>query len=215
MSNLEQLVNSVHDLCWYYARRYYHAYYSVQLIGEIEDVAQEAFVGALEAAQNYQPELGYSFATFAAPRVRGAILDAARRVGLVVVKRAGQEAGQEPINVVNLDRVIAAEANPRLRLKRRSSEPVAPEDEGPLSADLQDALDRFMRDLNVRDRIVVNRYFGLDGRVPAEMKEIGKLIGVSESRVSQLLKKILTDESASAAFRGIHRRQLALAVAAA
>jgi RNA polymerase sigma factor for flagellar operon FliA len=46
---------------------------------DVEDLIQTGMVGLLEAAQRYEGRMGASFATFALPRIRGAMLDWSRR----------------------------------------------------------------------------------------------------------------------------------------
>ena len=50
---------------------------------ELDDLVQEGFVGLLEAADKYQPGRGTQFATFAYPRIDGAIKDYLRRLDLL------------------------------------------------------------------------------------------------------------------------------------
>lgn len=45
---------------------------------DIQDLAQHGLIGLLLAAKMYRAEMGCSFQTYAAPRVRDAILDGAR-----------------------------------------------------------------------------------------------------------------------------------------
>ena len=46
---------------------------------ELEDFIQEGFVGLLEARRRYDPRRGASFATFATPRIAGAMADFLRK----------------------------------------------------------------------------------------------------------------------------------------
>ena len=46
---------------------------------ELDDLVQEGMVGLIQAAQNYEPQAGVRFTTFAYPRIAGAIKDALRR----------------------------------------------------------------------------------------------------------------------------------------
>ena len=72
----EELVQSnmgiVQRLAWLYHGR-------VGRFVEIEDIMQAGYIGLVEAAQRYVPQEDASFATYAAQRVRGAILDMLRR----------------------------------------------------------------------------------------------------------------------------------------
>jgi RNA polymerase sigma factor for flagellar operon FliA len=48
-----------------------------------DDLVGEGHVGLVQAAQKFEPERGVRFSTFAAPRIRGAIIDALRRENLL------------------------------------------------------------------------------------------------------------------------------------
>jgi RNA polymerase sigma factor for flagellar operon FliA len=45
---------------------------------EVEDLVQSGMIGLLEAARRYDDIKGFSFVSFATPRIRGAMLDAHR-----------------------------------------------------------------------------------------------------------------------------------------
>ncbi|MEM8576964.1 MAG: sigma-70 family RNA polymerase sigma factor [Pseudomonadota bacterium] len=62
----------VQRLAWLYHGR-------VGRFVEIEDILQAGYIGLVEAAQRYAPQDDASFATYAAQRVRGAIVDMLRR----------------------------------------------------------------------------------------------------------------------------------------
>ena len=72
----ERLVERHLPLVRYFARRL-----STSLGSSIdhEELASAGMLGLLDAVESYEPERGYRFSTFAAPRIRGAMLDELRR----------------------------------------------------------------------------------------------------------------------------------------
>ncbi len=46
---------------------------------ELDDLVQQGCLGLLQAAERYEPALNSSFDAYAAPRIRGAMLDSVRR----------------------------------------------------------------------------------------------------------------------------------------
>lgn len=62
----------VHRLAWMFHGR-------VGRFVEIEDIMQAGYIGLVEASRRYTAQEGASFATYAAQRVRGEILDSLRR----------------------------------------------------------------------------------------------------------------------------------------
>lgn len=57
----------------------YHLIARLPATTEVEDLIQSGMMGLLEAARNFDPSRGASFATFAGIRIRGAMIDEVRR----------------------------------------------------------------------------------------------------------------------------------------
>jgi RNA polymerase sigma factor for flagellar operon FliA len=76
--NQEELITGYSGLVVTIARQY--ARHSGT---SIEDLVSEGYVGLVQAARKFQSRRGTQFSTFAAPRIRGAILDALRRDNLL------------------------------------------------------------------------------------------------------------------------------------
>ncbi|GAA4652313.1 RNA polymerase sigma factor FliA [Kistimonas scapharcae] len=182
---------------------------------QLDDLVQAGMVGLLEAARKFDVDKGASFETFAGIRIRGAMLDEIRRGdwGPRSVYRNSRRVS-EAIRAVEArlgrdsrDAEVAAEMDVSLeeyfnilqdlrgcrlfsfedmfdseesRLQRRS-ENNAPE------MDLQTekfrkALGSAIETLSEREQLVLNLYYEKE----LNLKEIGKVLGVSESRVSQI-----------------------------
>lgn len=72
----ERLVERHVALVRYFARRLST---SLGSSADHEELASAGMLGLLDAVESYDPERGYRFSTFAAPRIRGAMLDELRR----------------------------------------------------------------------------------------------------------------------------------------
>lgn len=72
----EKLIERHVPLVRYFARRLAT---SLGAGADREELASAGMVGLLDAVEAYDPERGYRFSTFAAPRIRGAMLDELRR----------------------------------------------------------------------------------------------------------------------------------------
>ncbi|HUG41764.1 MAG TPA: FliA/WhiG family RNA polymerase sigma factor [Longimicrobiales bacterium] len=72
----ERLIERHVPLVRYFARRL-----TASLGGDVErdEVVSAGMLGLLDAVEAYDPERGYRFSTYAAPRIRGAMLDELRR----------------------------------------------------------------------------------------------------------------------------------------
>lgn len=182
---------------------------------QIDDLVQSGMIGLLEAAAKYDATKGASFETFAGIRIRGAMLDEIRKGdwGPRSVYRNSRKVS-EAVQLVEAklgrdarDTEIAKELNMKVseyytilsdlrgcrlfsyeelfdseesRMQARSG------DRGP-SADIQEekfkmALIAAIDKLPEREKLVLMLYYDEE----MNLKEIGKVLGVSESRVSQI-----------------------------
>lgn len=184
---------------------------------DYNDLVQDAWVGAIEAAERFDPERGVGFGAFAAGRISGAVADALRRIDPVSrqtrsawkhakraaegeAQRLGRAAGHsETAQAAGVSRdeyermrvaVTAAEAvDPDLDRSR------APEavDERRTPAELAMAAVDAGRAIAALERTrprwayVVRRYYF--DHVP--MHAIGREIGCNEARISQIHKAAL------------------------
>ncbi len=69
---------------------------------EIEDLVQYGEIGLIEAARKFDPKLGVSFKTYSYYRIRGAIYDGLRTMGLFKNRLYKQQVLQQKINELML-----------------------------------------------------------------------------------------------------------------
>jgi len=183
---------------------------------EVDDLIQAGMIGLLNAAQNFTPTKGANFETYAGIRIRGAMLDEARRsnwtprstfrnakqVSLAIrsiENRTGRDAkGQEiaetlGVSIEEYHRMVESAASSRILSyeqlagdpERASMLPDAPDD-GPetmLEEDqFREALAEAIASLPERERLVLALYYDRE----LNLREIGAILEVSESRVCQI-----------------------------
>ena len=182
---------------------------------EVEDLMQAGMMGLLEAAQNYATGRGASFETYAGIRIRGAMLDALRKLDWAPrsVHRKGRAAAQALREVEALRGSEANEADVAahmgvsltesqrivrdtlgcqlLRLNDTDGEESAldrlpdgaPDPEAnALDESLRQAIIEAIQALPERERLVLSLYYEQE----LNLKEIGAVLKVTESRVCQL-----------------------------
>jgi RNA polymerase sigma factor (sigma-70 family) len=132
----------------------------------MSELKSAAYLGLTEAANRFDPSLGLSFATFAYPRIRGAIIDYLRELGWD--KRSNR------FQVVSLDAPADDEGHSRADLL-----PAKRKDEN------KDVLEFISVRFGEQAEAVLRHYF-ID---EMSMKEVGQKFGVSEGRISQLIKQ--------------------------
>lgn len=200
---------------------------------EVGDLINHGVLGLMDAIERFDPDHGVKFETFAVPRIRGAIYDGLRQLDWVprsVRARARQlesaiaafEArnGRSPdeaelaqaldLTVDELTDWMSSVASTTIgtldRALEAGSEPSPLNGESPTSPSrlvedraVRDAMRAELRQLPEREQLVLGLYYeeGLT------LAEIGAVLGVTESRVSQLRIKAVLDLRARLSATGI------------
>jgi RNA polymerase sigma factor for flagellar operon FliA len=183
---------------------------------DVNDLMQSGMVGLLEAAGNFDASRGASFETYAGIRIRGAMLDDIRKhdwtprsvhhkyrqVGdamHAVEGRTGRAASAEEvaeymgISIDEYHKILADSAGSRLfsfeetleepMLQRKPPSSGVPTPEQELyQAQFREQLAESIERLPERERLVLSLYYEQE----LNLKEIGEVLEVSESRVCQI-----------------------------
>lgn len=181
---------------------------------EVDELIQVGMIGLLEAARAYDASKGIEFENFAHSRVRGAILDEVRRMSFlprsaVAINKSHNEAthslaaelGRTPTQAELAEHMgkdiddFHKERTQANRFETYSMEVVTDEVMS-LAADasmqpeaivehedFMEAVIGAIGDLPEREQLLMNLYYVEE----LNLKEIGEVLGVTESRVSQLI----------------------------
>jgi RNA polymerase sigma factor for flagellar operon FliA len=175
-----------------------------------DDLVSDGVLGLMDAIERFEPARGLSFQTFAVPRIRGAIIDGMRSMDFVprsvrdklrVISRA-RVALEERLERAPEDTEVATEAGIPVQqvrdLLRQANSNHANLDDFDLADELSSAADhrveqgdvnaslmKVVDQLRERDQIVIALYY-YEGLTLAE---IGRVLGVTESRVSQVHRR--------------------------
>lgn len=188
---------------------------------ERDDLFGYGMVGLLSAADAFDPLRGLAFSTFAYSRVRGAILDELRRADFLprgrrekvraldgVIERLEQKEGQRPsieriaselgvgedevgeillsavtASQTSLDDEVVGNSLVALLQNPRSEDPVGSAEWN----EMKDLLVEVLGDLPEPEQSVITLYYAQD----LLLREIGEVLGVTESRVSQIHSRAL------------------------
>lgn len=183
------------------------------------DLVSAGVFGLMDAVQRFDPERGVKFETFAVPRIRGAVFDGLRQLDWVprsVRSRAREvesafasleaKLGRAPSDdeladalhisseelekwlvsiasttVGPLDRALAAGAEPKSLMGETPDSPAAQVED----SEVRRLVKGEVRRLPEREKLVMSLYYD-EGLTLAE---IGAVLGVTESRVSQIHTK--------------------------
>lgn len=188
---------------------------------QLDDLIQAGMIGLLEAARNYDSSKGAAFETYAGIRIRGHMLDEVRRNDWVprsvhrnsrmiseavqhIENKLGREA--KDVEIAKALDISMTEYHEMLKDSAGShlygfddlgvTDDVLHGDEETIKSEpqanvLQDDfvshLSQVIDGLPEKERLVLSLYYEQD----LNLKEIGEVIGVSESRVSQILSQAI------------------------
>ena len=183
---------------------------------DVLDLIQEGMIGLLDASQNYNTEQGASFETYAGIRIRGAMLDEIRRnnwaprsvhrkareiAGVMqeIEQREGRNAqDNEVAQAIGIStaeyhqQLYNASGHQLFSLDELTdhdqtlAQPISENDLEPeqtvQKTGFQQALSDAIQTLPERERLMMSLYYNEE----LNLKEIGEVLNVSESRVSQI-----------------------------
>lgn len=179
---------------------------------QLEDLVQAGLIGLLEAARKYDASRGASFETYAGIRIKGSIVDELRR-GDWAPRSVHRNARQIADAINNIEAEKGRDASDRevamalgmdldeyftamqdaLNCRLFSLDELTGDDElqlegggSPFEGVQEEAFQKFLAGeierLPERERLVLALYYDEE----LNLKEIGEVLGVSESRVSQI-----------------------------
>ena len=185
----------------------------------IDDIIQSGLIGLLDASKHYDPGQGAQFETYATIRIRGAILDEVRRCDWVpksvhkkardlsaamqaIELRTGRDARDIEVaqemdismeeyyqilkdsnscRMLSFDDLDTDDTHSLGMFEDRQSNVVGEV----LDEEFRNHLAQAIAGLPEREKMVMSLYYDTG----MNLKEVGTLIGISESRVSQLLSQ--------------------------
>ena len=185
---------------------------------ELDELIQVGMIGLLEAARAFNPTKGIEFESFALSRVRGAILDEVRQLSYLprsavafnksenqATNALASELGRAPTQAELADhmgddlelfqkRRGNAKRFETLSMEVMTDEVMGIADERTRQPDAIVEHEQFMRavtdaiaELPERDQLLMSLYYVEE----LNLKEIGEILGVTESRISQLLTAVV------------------------
>lgn len=209
-ANVDDLIHQYMPLAQSLAQQKYRTAPHALELDELRGIAYEGLVTAARRWESYCEENGFSpdalhyFKTFIVRRIQGAMMDAIRaadwatrslRTRAKALQAAGQEHGLTDRELADRSGLSVAEVRHTIRgmsmrpvsLEAEELDPVASRDvEGHVfTSRLLHTVTMTIRDLDPEQQVVLALHY-FEG---IQLQEVAKVMGVSESRVSQLHAK--------------------------
>ncbi len=181
---------------------------SMKGVIERKDLMQVGMIGLLEAIERYDPERGTKFETFALSRIQGAMQDELRRIdwlprserkkirearddnGLPVESKHGYSIGTSDVMLTRegLTRLNELEGGSSGHNKNPEIADTTPDIREQMNTNnvvqlISDQIEK----LNERDRLVITLYYYEE----MKFREIAEVLGLTESRVSQIHSTVI------------------------
>jgi RNA polymerase sporulation-specific sigma factor len=145
----------------------------------LEDLVSIGTIGLIKAVGTYKAEKNIKLATYASRCIENEILMYLRKTA----NQKGEVSFDEPLNVdwdgneLLLSDILGTDGD---------------EVEKPLEEDVdRQLLSRALERLEERERVIITLRFGLDGAPERTQKEVADLLGISQSYISRLEKRII------------------------
>jgi len=165
----------------------------------LDDLIQEGNIGLFEAAQRFVPDGETRFVTYAQLWIRKRINEAVAKHGRLVRLPHNQEyqiykdkvAGKavRDLRVVELDKPVGDEEKSTVADLIIGSDPVV--EERAALAELKDRVNNMLKRLQERERAIVKAYFGIGQELPWPADRIAEEVGLTSTRVLQILQGAL------------------------
>ena len=138
--------------------------------GDQDDLISIGTIGLIKAVGTYQPARSIKLATYASRCIENEIL-------MYLRKTSSQKTELWDGNELLLSDILGTESDLVMR---------------PIEADVdRQLLRRAMDSLEPRERRIITMRFGLDGREERTQKEVADVMGISQSYISRLEKRII------------------------
>ena len=146
---------------------------------DVEDLISIGSLGLIKAVNTYKSEKNIKLATYASKCIENEILMYLRKV----TKQKNMVSLDEPLN-------IDSEGNELILFDLLPSEENCPQDTMEKSTE-KEILWRVINKLNAREKEIMLLRFGLSGNDELTQKEVADTLGISQSYISRLEKKIV------------------------
>lgn len=140
-----------------------------------EDLVQEGFIGLIKAVRRFDHNRFPNFFVFSEQWIRHSVKRAASRFDIVYNPDKTRVVYAEPSEVGKEEEQVEETPEEQFFAKERTI-----------------CMEKVLHDLPERDREIVRRIFGLGGRKPQTLREIGPMFNLTHERIRQIKNKAIS-----------------------
>lgn len=160
---------------------------------DIEDLINEGNLGLMHAAEKFNPSTGNKFITYAVWWIRAYIQKAIRETstGIKFPSHKFDEMKKSKWKLASLDKAVGNDEEKATLADFIVDERIMNPEESFLIHQTELELKQFIKELKPNEKAVIIKRYGLDGKDPMTLSEIGSILGFSKERIRQLESRAL------------------------
>lgn len=160
---------------------------------DIEDLINEGNLGLMHAAEKFDSSTGNKFITYAVWWIRAYIQKAIRETstGIKFPSHKFDEMKKSKWKLASLDKAVGNDEEKATLADFIVDERIMNPEESFLIHQTELELKQFIKELKPNEKAVIIKRYGLDGKEPMKLSEIGSLMGYSKERIRQLENRAL------------------------
>lgn len=163
---------------------------------DIEDLITEGNMGLMHAAEKFNPANHAKFSTYAAWWIRAYTQKAIREIstGIRFPPNKFAEMKKSKWNITSLDKTIGSDEDDETTLASLlKDERFVNLEDVYWEQELILQLNQLVKMLKKNEQTVIIKRYGLDGKDPLSLSEVGSVMGYSKERIRQLEKRALIE----------------------
>lgn len=153
----------------------------------IEDLIAEGNVGMIKAIHKFNTDYDVKFLSYAIWWIKQSMQSLVKKTQI----SKSIEKGDDELNSVIRENAVSDDEDDRIIKMDVISSNEEDETNAEIEKNQKVVVDKLMVKLDGREKLIIEQYYGLNGKKEQNLEEIGAKLGISKERVRQIKKKVL------------------------